>query len=94
MALDAVRYIINNGIPGDVIYFADGYVYVAGTQYAASGYIFLSNDASGMQVVSQPTNVSTFEVRCIMPLAKGQQYTIIYGDLYVNVFKFVYAIGG
>lgn len=73
---------------------ADGYVYVAGTQYASSGYIFLSNDASGMQVVSQPTNVSTFEVRCIMPLAKGQQYTIIYGDLYVNVFKFVYAIGG
>lgn len=72
---------------------ADGFVYLWGTQYDYSGAIFLTNDANGLQVVSQPTNVNNYQVRVWIPVAKGDSYTVAYSGLYVNGFRFIYAKG-
>ena len=72
---------------------ADGYIFISGTQAGSSGYVFLNNSSNGMGMVSQPPNVSTFEIRAYIPVAKGQTFTVDYADVYIYVFRFIYAIG-
>lgn len=72
---------------------ADGYVWVGGTQTNISGFIFVKNVNNGIEVTSQPTNVSGFEVRGFIPVSKGQLYEVHYGDVSINWFRFIYANG-
>lgn len=70
-----------------------GWIYISGTQYASSGYVFLENVSTGLTMVCQPSNVSSFEIRAFIPVIKGQTFRVSYGDCYIYVFKFIYAEG-
>lgn len=72
---------------------SDGFVYLCGTQIDYNGFVFLQNNANGLQIVSQPTNVNTFEIRVWIPIAKGDSYRVDYGGVNVNDFRFIYANG-
>ena len=72
---------------------ADGYVYLWGVQYDYNGGLFLTNNANGLQVISQPPNANSFEVRVWIPITKGDSYTVAYSALYIHGFRFIYANG-
>jgi hypothetical protein len=72
---------------------ADGYVWIGGTQAGGSGYVFLKNVNNGLEFVSQPSNVSSFEIRAFIPVSKGQLYEVNYGDVFIYWFRFIYANG-
>lgn len=94
-AMPSARYIGLNLLPSMDTYTApsDGWIYISGTQYNYSGYVFVENVSNGMCMVSQPTNTNNFEIRAFIPVAKGQTYKITYGDVYIYVFRFIYNIG-
>lgn len=75
---------------------ANGYICITATQNSTSGYVMITNTTNSLQTMGQPPNVSNYQIKLFLPVAKGDNFTVNYSGVNTSTltFKLIQAIGG